>query len=278
MSAPPSYKDLASVVEAYLTKGDNVRGWLIDSKQDGAPNRLAAYPFASPKGVGVHLSLECPEYHTTFQSKMSAAFKSWREYLPTVIYHAKVNNTSNKIEVDAAVPSLKVTAKHPAFTANCKTALLDGFSTDANVTTRLSDKVYAGASLQYDPKRSGVRDFTTTIVRYTCPNIGNGDLLGQYSLRNGFSVHMRIPLHTYMDVAVMAEQKRFIAGVQTRSPCGGRFMFNTNVTDGTYTITSIRNMNDIWKITATMTAPFAPDKGALAPRFGLKFTHMDASD
>ncbi|KAK7194006.1 hypothetical protein NESM_000312900 [Novymonas esmeraldas] len=278
MSAPPSYKDLADVVNNYLTKGSEVRGWQLDAKEDGEPRRLSAFPFANPKAVGVHLTYQAPEYHTTLKSKVSAAFASWREYLPTIIYQTKIHNTAEKIEVDTAAGSVKVTAKNAVLNASCKTAPLDGFTADASATTRLSDQVYAGASLQYDPKRSGVRDFTAIVVRYACTNVGKGDLLGQYSLKNGFAVHMRIPLHTYLDAAIAAEQRRFIAGVQARSPCGARLMLNANVSDGTYTMTAIRNMNDMWRVTATVTAPFDRTESGAAPRFGLKFTHMDATD
>ncbi|CAG9584065.1 conserved hypothetical protein [Leishmania major strain Friedlin] len=278
MSAPPSYKNLANVVKDYLTKGSDVHGWQLDANEDGASTGFNAFPFASPKAIGAHLSYECPSYHTTLKSKVSAAFTSWREYLPTIIYHTKVNNTSSEIEVDAAAASVKVTSKHSIFNASCKSSPLDGFVTDANVTTRVFDQVYAGASLQYDPKRSGVRDFTALMVRYACPHLSKGDVLGQYSLRDGFSVHVRVPLHTYMDAAVIAERRCFIAGVQARSPCGARLMLNTNVSNGTYTVTTIRNMNDIWKLAVTMTAPFASGEGAAAPRFGLKLTNMDAGD
>ncbi|GET93611.1 hypothetical protein, conserved [Leishmania tarentolae] len=278
MSAPPSYKNLANVVKEYLTKGSDVCGWQLDANEKGTPGCVNAFPFASPKAVGVHLSYECPSWHATVKSKVSAAFTSWREYLPTIIYRTQLHNTIDDIEVDTAAASVKVTAKHSVFNASCESSPLDGLVTDANVTTRVFDQVYAGASLQYDPKRSGVRDFTAIMVRYACPHIGKGDLLGQYSLRNGFSVHLRIPLHTYMDAAVVAERRCFIAGVQARSPCGARLMLNTNVSDRTYTMTAIRNMNDIWKITATVTAPFSVGEGAPAPRFGLKITNMDASD
>lgn len=278
MSAPPSYKNLANVVKDYLTKGSDVCGWQLDANENDASKGFNAFPFASSKAIGAHLSYECPSYHMTLKSKVSAAFTSWREHLPTIIYHTKINNTLSDVEVDAAAASVKVTAKHSVFNASCKSSPLDGFVTDANVTTCVSHQVYAGASLQYDPKRSGVRDFTAIIVRYACPHIGKGDLLGQYSLWNGVSVHLRIPLHTCMDAAIMAERRCFIAGVQARSPCGARVMFNTNVSDGTYTMTAIRNMNDIWKLTLTMTAPFASGEGAAAPRFGLKLTNMDASD
>ncbi|CAJ1038520.1 hypothetical protein Q4I30_008261 [Leishmania utingensis] len=278
MSAPPSYEDLAKVVRDYLMKGSDVTGWHLDAKEDVVPNRLNAYPFASPNAIGVHLFYECPDCHTTFKSRVSAAFKSWREYLPTIIYQTKLNDVSEKIEVDAAAATVKVAAKHPVFNASCKTSLLDGFATNANVATRVSNQLFAGASLQYDPKRSGVRDFTAIMVRYACPNIRNGDLLGKYSLQNGFSVHLRVPLHTYIDAAVVAERRCFIAGVQGCSPCGARIMLNANVSDGTCTATAIRNLNDIWKVTATLTAPFASGEGCAAPRFGLKFTNMNASE
>ncbi|KAG5464362.1 hypothetical protein LSCM1_00545 [Leishmania martiniquensis] len=278
MSTPPSYENLANVVKDYLTKGSDVRGWQLDASEDGAPKRLNGYPFASAKAVGVHLSYEFPEYHMTLRSKVSAAFKSWREYLPTIIYNTKMNGASGRIEVDAVATTVKVAANNSVFHASCKTSPLDGFVTDANVTTRVTEGVYAGASLQYDPKRSGVRDLTAVMVRYGCPNIRNGDVLGMYSLQSGFSVNLRIPLHAYVDAAVAAERRRFIAGVQARSPCGARLMLSANVNDGTFTVTAIRNMSDIWKVTATMTAPCARGGCDAAPRFGLKFTHMDACD
>lgn len=278
MAAPPSYKDITSVVSDCLTKGSDVRGWQLDAKEDGRPRRINAFPFASAKAVGAHLSYQWPGTNVTLKSRASGAFQSWYEYLPTIIYQTKINGTSGKVELDTAARSLKVTAKHPVFNASVKSAPLDGFSTDANVTTRVADQTYAGLSVQYDPKRSGVADLTAVLTRYACPNIYKGDLLGQYSLRNGFSVQMRVPMHTYLDAAVIAGRKRFIAGVQARSPCGARIMLNANVTDSTCSLTAIRGFNDIWKITATVTAPLPTSNSAAAPRFGLKFTHVDSTE
>ncbi|KAG5465836.1 hypothetical protein CUR178_00550 [Leishmania enriettii] len=278
MPTPPSYRELANVVNDYLTKGSDVHGWLLEAREDGATQRLSGYPFASPSGVGIDLCCKFPEFNTTLTSKVSAVFQSWREYLPTIMYETRGDSASAKIEVDTAAASVMVTAEHPVFNISCKTSPVDGFVTDADVATRVSEQLYAGAYLQYDPKRSGVRDFTTVMVRYACPNIGNGDLLGKYSLQRGLSLHLRIPIHAYMDAAVAAERGRFIAGVQARSPCGARLMLNTNVTDGTCTMTAIRNMNDIWRVTATVTRPFASGGRDAVPRFGLKLTNMNALD
>ncbi|KPI85036.1 hypothetical protein ABL78_5920 [Leptomonas seymouri] len=278
MSAPPSYKELFGVVSDYLTKGSDVQGAQFDAKEDGEPNCLNAFPFARKGLVGAHLIYDCTKLNTTLSSKVSGNFQSWKEYLPTITYKTKVKGTSNAIEVDTATGTVNVSAKHPVLNANWKTSLLDGGATEVSATTCVRPAVYGGASLIYDPKRSGLRDFTALIARLGCPNIYNGDVMGKFSSSSGFSIHMRIPLHQYVDAAISAERQRYIAGIQGRSPCGARLMMHANVTDGTYTMTTIRNVNDIWKITLTMTAPFFKDKNATAPRYGLKITHMDATD
>ena len=277
MSAPPSYKELANVVNDYLTKGSEVLGVWLDAKEEGDPDRLNAYPFASKGVVGANLTYNCPKYNTTVTSRVSPNLP-WCKYLPTVTYSTKFKGTSDTVEVNVAEGTVKVTAQHPVANVSCKTAVLDGGVTNLNATTCVRQNLYAGASLFYDPKRSGIRDFTAVMVRYSCPNIYKGDLMGKYSLSNGFSVHMRIPLHQYMDAAIAAERQRFIAGVQGRSPCGAQVMLNANVTEGTYTATAIRNLGDIWKLTLTMTAPFSKAGNATPPRYGFKFTHMDATE
>jgi hypothetical protein len=278
MSVPPNFKELANVVNDYLTKGSDVQGVQLDAREDGNPDALNVFPFVRKGLVGAHLVYDCTRLNTTVRSRVSPDFQSWRDYLPTVTYKTKLNGTRNTVEVDAAVGTVKVSAVHPVVNASCKTALMDGGVTDVNATTDLGNQFFAGASLMYDPKRSGLRNATAVLVRYGCPNIFRGDLMAKYDLRYGFSLHMRVPLHQYMDAAVAAERQRFIAGIQGRSPCGARLMLNANVTDGTYTATAIRNFGDIWKFTLTMTAPFSRSGNAVAPRYGLKFTHMDATD
>ncbi|KPA81592.1 putative mitochondrial hypothetical protein [Leptomonas pyrrhocoris] len=278
MAFPPCYHAIVNAVDEYLTKGSQVQGAQLDAAEEGDPNCLNVFPFAQKGCVGAHLTYNCAPLNTTVKSKVSPNFKSWKEYLPSITYTAKINGTSDVFMVDAATGVVNVTAMHPVVTASCRTSLLDGGATNVTAATCIQPQLYGGASLSYDPKRSGLRDFTAAVVRYSCPNIYKGDLMGKYNLRNGFSVHMRVPVHPYMDVAVAAERQRFIAGIQGRSPCGARLMLNTNVTDGTYTITTIRNFGDIWKFTLTMTAPFSGSGNAAAPRYGLKFTHMDAVD
>lgn len=282
MSAPPSYKDLAKVAEDYLTKGSTVRGWTIDAKEDGVARQLNVFPFANERTFGMHMLYEYPDLHLTLSSKVSAVVKSWREYLPTIKYQRKLNAAWHTHEVDLAASTLKWSGEHPVWNATATTNVTDGFSTNASVTTRVSPDFFVGGNLIFDPSRSGVRDLTAIAVRYACPNIRKGDLMGMYNIQNGFSVHMRVPVQQYTDVAVIAERRRFIAGVQARSPCGAQLMLNANVTEGTATLTAIRNISDIWKVTMTYTTPVCGAKATASspsvPRFGLRLSNMDSTD
>lgn len=278
MSIPPSYKDLTNVVNDYLTKGSEVRGISLDAKEDGDLDAVNVFPFAQKGLVGAHLVYNNSRFNTSVASRVAYDFRDWRQFLPTVTYRTKINNTADTIEVNASAGTVKVSAEHPVANVTCKTALLDGLASEVAATTCVAAETYAGAALSYDPQRSGVRDFTAAVVRYNCPNIYRGDILAKFTLRYGFGLHLRIPLHQYADVAIAAERQRFIAGVQGRSPCGARVMLNANVTDGTFTATTIRNFNDMWKFTVTMTAPFSKSGNAVAPQYGFKLTHMDATD
>lgn len=82
-------------------------------------------------------------------------------------------------------------------------------------------------------------------VQRNCYGMYGGDVMVKYNLRKGLSVSTRVPVHEYVDVGVIGERDNCVVGVQGRSPCGARMMFNVNLSKLTYTFSMIRNFNDI---------------------------------
>lgn len=279
MSAPPKFSDLAGTVDTLLTVGDKVEGWTIDALEDCAANKCEAFPFAKNGGVGIHVIYNNAARGITVKSDISSDQKHWCFMLPTISYLTTAGPNTHKVEYNVLRSMMSYSLKNPSVNITSNVAVRDGFSGVSSITGRLFERVDLGACADYDPKRSGLKDLTVVAARRECPNVGGGDVLLKYSLREGLGLHVRVPLRPLTDVAVIAEKHRFIAGVQTRSPCGARMICNTNVNDGTVTMTAIRNLNDIWKFTASYTTGSLGAGGAgKQPRFGLKFSNDSMLD
>ncbi|CAD2213098.1 hypothetical protein AGDE_05959 [Angomonas deanei] len=274
MSVPLSYKEIRDTVERYLTRCSNVQGWHIDASQNAEPDKINCFPFASQAGTGFHLAYEDGKSGLNVRCSLSNCFHSITQFLPVVKYSTKVNSILHKVCFDAPTATLKYNLEHEVFTASAVARLSDGGAGIYAVSTRIAENAYAGVAADYCPKRSGLRDLTLMATQLACPNFKRGDIVARYSLLSGLGIHLRVPVSNLVDVAVISENNRFIVGCQGRSPCGASISVNTNISDGTGTITAIRNVKDIWKLTLTCTAPLVSCSPCV-PRFGVKFTNQD---
>lgn len=275
MSAPPPcFHELINTVEDYINKNSRLRGWHLDATEDVPKDVFSIFPFATQKAVGLHALYNYSPYNLQLRCVWSSVGDSWRNLLPTVTRSMTINAVTHTVECKCASLKASYSATHPAFCVTWSGNLQDGGNGFTTLTTRLAEGVFAGASVGYDPKRSGVNNMTALLVRRNFPTFWNGDVMAKYTLNSGFGLHLRVPVSPVLDAGVIAESNRFIAGIQGRSPCGARMIANCNVTDGSVTLGVIRNLQDIWKMSITYTLPLIGNPNApAAPRFGLKLSN-----
>ncbi|EPY35627.1 hypothetical protein STCU_01047 [Strigomonas culicis] len=220
--SPLSYKEIAHTVEDYLTKCDRVKGWHLDATEPISDDVVNYFPFAEQKNVGVHLSYRSSALNLLTKCAVSVNPSSWFRFLPTFEYNWARDNIAQTIEFACSSTTLKYTASHPVFHAEVHSLLADGGSGSAAVSTCLTKDALLGMEVHYDPRRSGLKDFTVLAVQNGCPAFSQGDILAKYSFLRGLGLHLRVPVSSYLDAAVISESQRFIVGCQGRSPCGPR--------------------------------------------------------
>ncbi|ORC91327.1 uncharacterized protein TM35_000063320 [Trypanosoma theileri] len=287
--APDTFTNLVNTVEQYAKKGSCERRWRLSAVEDYIPaNRLNGYPFATADAVGVHLA--CRKGNLTVSADISSNPKStWRDFLPSIIWKKSIQNQKHEFQLRLAdspegitgkenekkAPIFAYTLLHPSFTFTSESQLMNGFNSTLTATTRLSDRDQLGFSTLYDPSRSGVKDYTFAYSRCGCNAMMGGDFMAKYNAIHGSALHMRFPVNRFASAVILAEKTRFIIGADSRSPCGAQLMMNVNIVNTEATLSVVRNLNDMWKITMCYVASL--QKGTSAtPKFGIVFSTHDS--
>lgn len=208
----------------------------------------------------------------------SSVTRDYQDLLPLLNSKFRAYGAYHSVEVATSTGNTNYACVHPAFFITATTPLYSPYSLHITSSTRLWQGCFGGIRALYDAKRSGLITADIVAVQRNCYGMYGGDVMVKYNLRKGLSVSARVPVNEYVDVGVIGERDNCIVGVQGRSPCGARMMFNINLSKLTYTISMIRNFNDIWKITMSYTNIFQPDSKWPVPRVGVKFTNQDMPD
>ncbi|RNF06584.1 hypothetical protein TraAM80_03853 [Trypanosoma rangeli] len=273
---PDTFDTLANTVESYATQGACERGYRIDAKElDVSPNRLSGFPFATKEAVGVHLM--CSKGDFTVSADVSSNPKAtWWDLVPSVSWTKSVRGQQHEFLLRlATTPLVYYALHHPQFTCSSEMKFMDGFRSHFTASTRLSEKSQFGASVEYDPSRSGLIDYTVALSRTGCSAVWRGDFVVQYNATRGAAVHTRIPVHRMVSAVTLVERQRVIVGAEARSPCGAQMLMNVNLVDSRVMLAVIRNLDDIWKITMNYSAPL-PGSSSGSARFGVVFTSQYA--
>lgn len=270
---PPSYWDLSSTVESILTTGSNIQGWSLDAQDQFTGGVISAFPYADESTVGARIIYRNKEYDTKFQFRWPAHISSYKELLPIVSRGFNVGDSSKYFfQMAMETGHLTHTFMHPAFFLSLTNMMYEVGPMTVTGSTRLAPNTFLSGRINYDTKRCGLQNAEIIALQRQFVPLWNADTLLRYNLRDGASLELRGPVTDTIQAGVIAAARRFIVGVQAMSPCGARMLFNTNVTDGTYTLTMIRNITDIWKIHATYTSNIFGWGKKSGPRFGLCFT------
>ncbi|CCW69932.1 unnamed protein product [Phytomonas sp. Hart1] len=279
--SPPSFTELHSLVEKYLTQGSDVEGWQLDAIEK-SPARFQVYPFFEHQHVGASFIYKDMKRGLETKFRWSNAWKSWQQYMPYVTYLFNKNGISHTLEFKAPMGTILYTLHHPAISAfwSCDLSSKGGGMLD--LSTRICKQTCAGVSFLYDPFRSGLKDavFLLTYANlstFNCGNLSFGNLVTKYSLRNGLSLHLHVPVDPCANIVILAERNRFLAGLHTTLNKTAHLIANANFSDRSLTFTAIRNVSDIWKVSLTCNIPVMNTE-KLSPKYGIKISNRDAED
>ncbi|CCW63843.1 unnamed protein product [Phytomonas sp. EM1] len=276
ISSPPPFTELHTLVGKYLTKGSDVEGWQLDAMEK-VPGRFQVYPFVEHQLVGANLIYKNQELGLEAKFRWANAWKSWKQYMPHVSYFFIDKGLSHKVEFNAPVDTLSYTLNHPSISASWSSELSNKGVSTFNLSTRLCKPVCAGVSFLYDPIRSGIKDAVALVTYANCQTLAGGDLVAKYALSNGLSLHLRAPVDPCSSIVVLAERNRFLAGLHTSLNNSARLIVNANLTDGSCTLTAIRNLRDIWKVSFTCSLPVL-NTGTFRPKYGIKLSNKDVEE
>ncbi|EKF29034.1 hypothetical protein MOQ_007198 [Trypanosoma cruzi marinkellei] len=274
--APDPFVDLVDTVEKYATRGSYERGCRIDTREESTPsNKLVGYPFANAEGVGVHFSYKKGDI--TLSTDVSSNPKAtWRDVLPTVSWTRSLWGQQHDFLLRLAMtPLFAYSFSHPQFTCSSEVKFMDGFRSKFTTSTQISTRNQLGASVEYDPSRSGLIDYTVAFLRVGCSAVQGGDFIVKYNATHGLGVHTRIPVKPFMSAVALVERGRVIIGTEARSPCGAQMMMNVDLVNSRAMLAFVRNISAIWKLTFNYSAPL-PGSCSASGRFGLVFTSQDA--
>ncbi|KAH9598046.1 hypothetical protein LSM04_001931 [Trypanosoma melophagium] len=288
---PETFTNLVNTVEQYAKKGSYEYRWRLNAIEGSVPdNCLNGYPFATPAGVGVRLAYRKGNLAVTADLNSNPE-ATWRDFLPSILWKTLTKDQKHLFQLRLAeppegireetvgekmVPSFAYTLLHPSFTFTSESQFLDGFNSIITATTRLSSRDQIGVSTIYDPSRTGVKDYTFAFSRVGCNAVKGGDIVAKYNAIHGIALHMRIPVNRFASAVIVAEKSRFIVGADSRSSCGAQMMMNVNLVNEEATLSIVKNLVDMWKITMSYSTLLRGGVAAV-PKFGIVFSSQDSS-
>lgn len=164
---------------------------------------------------------------------------------------------------------LKYTYNDETFTAAATTDLLDGFPTDASIATDLCKGAHVGAAVSYDPSRSGLKNYTFTLVADRVKELRNAAVLLKLDATEGYAVGVTLPVRDQLAATTLLSRREFKVGARMLSPCGHAAVAGfVDAFNRTLALTATKTYGAGWKmsLSATLRA-----EEPLAPAFGVSF-------
>lgn len=152
------------------------------------------------------------------------------KWLPTVSYKTSIRGFKNvKGSVDCCSQTLWAEVQEPAYRASITSKVLDGFASEVSVSARLVDEVYGGLFFSYDPSRSGLKQYSYSVLCQKRPELRSGDALFSFDAIRGLGASLRVPIcdKASARLSVTPASKEIIVGANVRCPTGTAQLFGS---------------------------------------------------
>lgn len=190
-----------------------------------------------------------------------------QRFAPAVTYKEKHHSVTAKL----ATGHVDYTFTHPAFFGTASVHATGGFATLATLSSRIQQNLYGGLYLNYDPFRSGLRNYTVSILARNVAAAKHGDVLVSLDATRGvllgFSAPIKNTLQGTFTVRPHKAMQTLVAGLDYRSPCGAQALAHVDVGQQLLGVTLSRLIHDTWRVSLGWTISNA--NNTVTPKFGL---------
>ena len=247
------FKDFNKEVKDLFTKNFQDPGqWKLESKFKGPKDQLYINPQASNDRLSVDLQ------YSSKKNDLSAAVRvdSNSSLGSAKVVHEQNNRMTELAWLPSSSPSttadihLNYHFTHPVLSVQSTSLLSDYLSSTVGLTCRVEERVLAGLSVNFDPFRSGLKDYTVALMfkeRYTVtasplsgyglsflhPLCAKANALVQLSLRRGNKVDGEV-------------------GVNFVSRCGGCGVAKVSIPALDVALNLAKPMSDGWLVAVTL--------------------------
>jgi len=188
-------------------------------------------------------------------------------FSPAVTYHKDEHAVTAKI----ATGVVDYEFKHPAFHGTASVHATSGFATLATLSARIQQNLYGGLYLNYDPFRSGLRNYTLSLLARNVAQAKNGDVLVSFDATRGLLVGLTAPLKDNIQGTVTLRPSKVTqtlqAGLDVRSPCGAQVLAHVDVGQQLLGLTFSRIIQGAWRLSLGWTISNAHN--TVTTKFGL---------
>ena len=289
MSAPPlpffSFEDLfrSRMIKRDVTPSE----WRLEVFQPPQEGKVYAnIAVNGNNGATCELNYDAPNTPFRFQSTLSSVERPTKcgesesccaviakantvlqRVAPAVTYKEKYHSVTAKL----ATGFVDYEFTHPAFFGTASVHATGGFATIASLSTRVQQNVYGGLYVNYDPFRSGLRNYTLSLLARNVASAKHGDVLVSYDATRGVLLGFTAPIkNTLQGTVTVRPQKAtqtLVAGLDFRSPCGAQALAHIDVGQQLIGMTLSRLIQDTWRVSLGWTISNA--NNTVTPKFGL---------
>jgi hypothetical protein len=128
-------------------------------------------------------------------------------------------NTKQRVEVTAS-GKVNYTYLDDTFRITSSTNVLDGLPTDASLSTHICKGVATGASVSFDPSRSGLKNYTFVATATRVKELWNSAVLIKLDATEGYGLGVAYPVNGTWTATGLLGRREFKVGARMASPCG----------------------------------------------------------
>jgi hypothetical protein len=169
----------------------------------------------------------------------------------------------------AASGKVNYTYKDDTFNISATTNLLDGLPTDASVSTLICKGAAAGAAVSYDPSRSGLKNYTFTLVADRVKELRDAKVLAKLDATEGYGLGLTFPVRPDLSVTALIGRRECKLGARLLSPCGAAVSAFVDAVSRSLALTATKGTGEGWKVSVSATIKA---EEPTAPAFGVSFT------
>ena len=259
MTSPKSFEEIE----------DDFRGKLLDTySQDWALTSAGRSHFIRAGGAGpaaLRATMDCPSKPFYAIVNASLGPQLVNLWASGIGYHF-----SKKQSIEVGLGGIaKYSFADDTFNVAATTNSLDGFPTDASVSTRLSNNTFAGASISYDASRSGLKNYTLTVATSGVKELKNADILAKLDATEGYGLGLSFPIRSNVSLTALLSRREQKVGARYSSSCGAAVTAFIDAASRSLGLSATRGTGSGWKVGVSATlAANAP----LNPTFGVSLS------